>query len=143
VINRPFAFLDSNRELRQLADKAQQLQKLQRQYAQLVSAALLPTSRVQRLDQTVLTIAADNGATAAKLRHTSYDLIEAFQKLGLTLTEIRIKVQVEVTPPIAVVPPRVISNEARQELTDLANTLQDSPLKASLNRLAQKCKAEK
>ena len=140
MINRPLAFLDSNRELRQLADKAQQLRKLQGQYAQLVPSALLPSSRVLDLDQTQLTIAADNGATAAKLRHSCQDLIESFQKSGLNLTEIRIKVLVDPTPSIEIVEPRLISQAARQELTHLADSLQESPLKTSLQRLALKSK---
>jgi len=143
VINRPLAFLDSNRELRQLAEKVQQLKKLQQQYTQLAPAALLLNSRVLSVNQTQLTIAADNGVTAAKLRHSSQDLIELFQMKGFNLTSIQIKVQPDVTPPFEVVTPRLISQTARQELTNLAGCLKDSPLKSSLQRLALKSKIGK
>jgi hypothetical protein len=143
VTNQPLAFLDASRQLRLLTEQAQLLKKCQRQYAQLIPAALLPSSRVLRLDQTVLTIAADNGATAAKLRHISHDLIESFQKLNVQLTEIKIKVQVDNSAPVEIPTPRLISNEAGQELSNLANRLPDSPLKAALKRLALKSKAAK
>jgi hypothetical protein len=143
VINRPLTFLDASRQLRLLTEQSQLLKKCQRQYAQLIPAALLPSSRVLRLDQTVLTIAADNGATAAKLRHISHDLIESFQKLNVQLTEIKIKVQVDNSAPVEIPTPRLISNEAGQELSNLANRLPDSPLKAALKRLALKSKAAK
>jgi hypothetical protein len=143
VINRPLAFLDTSRELRLLTAQAQQLRKLQRQYAQIVPAALKPSSQVLRLDQTVLTIAANNGATAAKLRHISHDLIESFQQFNLALTEIKIKVQVDSNAPAEISTPRLISNEAGQELSNLADRLQDSPLKSALKRLALKSKPAK
>jgi hypothetical protein len=143
VTNQPLAFLDASRQLRLLTEQAQLLKKCQRQYAQLIPAALLPSSRVLRLDQTVLTIAADNGATAAKLRHISHDLIESFQKFNVQLTEIKIKVQVDNSAPVEIPTPRLISNEAGQELSNLANRLPDSPLKAALKRLALKSKAAK
>lgn len=143
MINHPLAFLDCNRELQQFAVKAQQLEKLQQHYAQIVPTGLLLSSRVFNFDQTLLTLTADNSVTAAKLRHSSQDLMEAFQKIGLNLTEIRIKVQPNVSPLIDEVIPRIISPAARQELSNLADSLQDSPLKTSLQRLALNSKISK
>lgn len=133
--------LSNNRELRQLAEKSQQLQKIQRLYAKIIPATLQQFSRVMSLENGIITLAASSGVVAAKLRHSSSDLLESLQQLGIEARQIMIKVHPDASPPPTKNAPRELSNIAQQEIVELANHLADSPLKASLKRLAAKRKS--
>jgi hypothetical protein len=113
-----------------------QLCILQKQYAQLVPAPLGLFSRVLQLNHNVLTLSANNGAVAAKLRQLAPELVELFKKNSYDIDDIRIKVRVLL--PIA--PRRHRSNSLgiaeREQLVDFTTTLANSPLKVALERLA-------
>ena len=132
------AFLASTDELRQLSSKAKQVNILQQHYKLLAPPILLQGSRILQLRQQTVIIAADNGAVASKLRQMASELISLFQARGCEVTGIQIKVQVTAPPPVGSSKPRILSNAARDTLTELEENLTDSPLKTALKRLAKR-----
>lgn len=131
------SFLDTNQGLRQLSRKIAQLRALQRQYEQGAPSALVRASRVMQLEQQILTISADNGAVATKLRQIAPNLAQMFQDGGHEVTGIQVRVQVTSPPETYRSPPATVSATGQQRLADLAEQLPDSPLKNALRRLAK------
>lgn len=85
-----------------------------------------------------MTLAADNGAIAAKLRQMSSDLAAKLQERGCEVTVIQVQVQVSAptyTPPPK---PHLLSASGKNTLNEFAEKLSDSPLKEALNRLAKR-----
>lgn len=137
--NHLLAFFNASQALRPFTEKAQQVKKLQRLYESLIPNSLLKSSHVSCIDEhSVITLVADNGAVAAKLRYLTQNLMERFQAAGTTVSTIKIKVQINTTSPVTYGAPHLISEAASHELTQLADKLKDSPLKTSLRRLALK-----
>lgn len=132
------AILTSSRELRQLTGKAQQLTALQRQLTQLVPPALSRACRVTQIDGQKLTLTADSGVIAAKLRQMSTELLSGLQARGCEVTVIQVQVQVSTPPYIPPAQAREIGAEGKAQLNQLAETLADSPLKQALTRLARR-----
>ena len=130
------SYFGSSRELRQLSQKAAQLLELERCYKQIIPPSLGRASRVMQLEQQTLTISADNGAVAAKLRQLAPQLTQLFQDGGHEVTGIQVRVQVALSPQIYRSSPATVSATGRQRLADLAEKLPDSPLKNALQRLA-------
>lgn len=135
--NRLSSYFNASQELRQLSNKIEQLLALQRHYEQIAPPSLVSASHVMQIDQQALVIAADNGTVAAKLRQLAPEFTQLFQNRGYEITGIQIRVQVVL--PITKRPPRPTSLSAigRQQLVDFTVKLQDSPLKAALQRLAK------
>lgn len=132
------AILSSNRELSLLTHKARQLMLLQRQWEQVVPASMQRGCRVLHLEQQTLTLAADNGAIAAKLRQMSGELSARLRTAGCEVTVIQ--VQVQVSAPAYVPPPKphALSAFGKDQLEGLASKLDESPLKAALQRLVKR-----
>jgi hypothetical protein len=132
------SYFGASPELRQLSGKAGQLMALQRLYQQVAPASLGRYSGALQLEQGILTLAANNGAIAAKLRQLAPELIRQLQDLGCEVTVIQVRVQV--TLPATEHPsiPYTLSAAGRKRLTELAVELPDSPLKSALQRLANK-----
>ncbi|MDX8399093.1 MAG: DciA family protein [Gallionellaceae bacterium] len=131
------SYLAGNPELRQLSNKAGQLTALQRQYEQLAPISLIRHSHVLHLQQKILTLAANNGAIAAKLRQLAPELIQLLQNRGCEVTVIQVRVQVSVPPPVHTVTPARLSEAGKKHMTELAEKLADSPLKNALQRLVK------
>ncbi|TAJ82837.1 MAG: DUF721 domain-containing protein [Gallionellaceae bacterium] len=131
-------FLTSSRELRQLAHKAQQLIALQRQFEHVVPPSLKRGCRVMQLDRQTLTLAADNGAIAAKLRQMTTELASKLRERGCEVTVIQVQVQVGNLPYAP--PPKAhpLSATGKHQLAEFAEKLADSPLKEALSRLAKR-----
>lgn len=140
VTQRLNSYLATTPELRQLSHKVGQLLALQRYYVQHAPATLAKSSHVQQLEQQILTLAADNGAVAAKLRQIEPDLTLLFQRGGYEVTGIRIRVQVAIATTRRKVENTVISAQAKKKLLESSDNLLDSPLKNALQRLARKMK---
>lgn len=132
------SYFRASPELRQLSGKAGQILALQRHYEQVAPASLLRSSSVLQLEQHVLTLAANNGAVAAKLRQLAPELVQLLQNRGCEITGIQVKVQVTLPVATSIAPPSVVSAMGRKRLTELAAELPDSPLKNALQRLAEK-----
>lgn len=131
-------FLSSSRELGQLAQKARELTALQQHFELVVPLSLKRGCRVMHLEQQTLTVAADNGAIAAKLRQMTADLAAQLQQRGVEVTVIQVQVQVSAPPYIPPPKPRSLSQTGKSQLEKFADNLPDSPLKNALNRLTRR-----
>jgi len=131
------SFLSSSQELRQLSGKAKQLRVLQQHYAKIAPPSLLNFSQVLHIEQNILTLAANNGAVASKLRQMVPEFIRQLQLQGCEVTGIQVRVQVTAPITTRVALPATLSAEGKQQLSKLTATLADSPLKSALRRLLQ------
>ena len=132
------SYFGASQELRQLSSKAGQLLALQGHYEQIAPPSLLRYSRVLQLERQILTLAANNGAIAAKLRQLAPELTRLFQNKGCEVTGIQVRVQVTLPATEDTPTPPTLSATGRKRLIELAVELPDSPLKSALQRLAQK-----
>ena len=131
------ALLNSNSELRPLLSKAQTLSQLQQQFNNVAPAYIAEVSQVTGLLYGLLRISIANNTVAAKLRQLAPELTIALKNNGCEVSGIQVKVQVAYAPPVAQHTPRVLSSKARQALNTLSETLEDSILKQSLQRMAK------
>lgn len=135
------AIIESNPSLRSLAQTAGQLSLLQRHYLAIVAHPLGQSSRVAHCADGHLTLEADNGAVAGKLRQLAPQLISSFRTRGCEVTGIQIRVQASNRPPNAPVLPRSIGRQGRHALEELAGDLpDDSPLKTSIQRMVKRAR---
>lgn len=132
------SYFDASQELRQLAHKVEQLAALQRHYELFAPPSLARTSHVVQLDQQILTLAADNGAVAAKLRQLAPRLAQMLQQSGYQVTVIQVRVQVAVPPKPAASSAVALSFTGQKQLLASTEKLPDSLLKKTLQRLARK-----
>ena len=132
------SFLTTGHELGQLTNKARQLTALQQQLDQIIPASLKRGCRVTQLKQQTLTLSADNGAIASKLRQMTTDIAAKLRIIGCEVTIIQVLVQVN-APPYAPPPEaRSLSKTGKAHLSNLADNLDDSPLKEAINRLVKR-----
>jgi len=136
-------FIASSQELCQLSGKVRQLRSLQLLYEKIAPASLLRASSVLKIEQNILTLAANNGAVATKLRQMTPDLVSQLQLQGGEVTGIQVRVQVTLPPTSRPAAPSSLSLEGQRHLVDLAKSLSDSPLKSALQRLAKNTNAAK
>ena len=132
------SYFDASRELRQLSGKVEQLAALQRHYELFAPPSLVRTSHVMQFDQQVLTLAADNGAVAAKLRQLAPSLAQMLQQSGHQVTVIQVRVQVALPTQPSAISSVTLSSAGQKQLLDSAEKLPDSLLKNTLRRLARK-----
>lgn len=85
-----------------------------------------------------LTVAAANATVAAKLRQLAPELVVLLQNRGCEVSGIRVKVQVGYIPAQPPKRPRELGRKARSALNDLSESLNESPLKQALQRIARK-----
>ena len=131
------SYFGASHELRQLSLKAEQLLALQRHYERIALPSLVRASRVLQFERQTLTLAANNSATAAKLRQFVPELVQLFKNRDCEVASIQVRVQVTLssamhTPTIA-----SLSAKGQERLMELAMELPDSPLKSALQRLAK------
>lgn len=136
------SYLGASPELRQLSTKVGALLALQQLYEQIAPASLIRYSRVLQLERQTLTLAANNGAIAAKLRQLAPELIKLLQNKGCEVTGIQVRVQVTLPAAEFTPAPATLSATGRKRLLELAVELPDSPLKSALQRLAQKSRQQ-
>ena len=136
--NRLNDFLDSDPKLKDLALAARQLVRLQHLYRSVAPPSLVQGSRVLRFENNQLTLAADNGAVASKLKQLAPQLISSFRTRGCEVTGIQTQVQVNTNPPARHLPPREIGEQGRVALDELAHELPEGALKSAVARLSHK-----
>ena len=122
--------------LNRLALAAQRLNSISRIWETVAPIGLALFCRVGRLDDGVLTLFADNGAIASKIKQQLPSLLEKLQQRGSEITGIRIEVQVKIPSPVA--PPLsklTISQQSLGSLQRLDAELEESPLKEALTNL--------
>jgi hypothetical protein len=137
------SFFSSNQELRQISGKVRQLRAFQSHYEQVAPPSLLRSSHVAQIEDKVLILAANNSAVAAKLRQLAPELIRQLELQGCEVTGIQVRVQVTLPPTTHIAHPSSLSEQGKQQLSNLAATLSDSPLKSALERLARYKKGSK
>ena len=137
-------------ELRPLAERLEQIKRLQKRYRTLAPESLAASSRVCAIDGTTVVICAASGPVAAALRHLAPRLLQALRETQRAnpkhsrdqdFTSIRIELQVDSAPPRRVVKSR--GEMPMEKLAGVAATLADSPLKAELERLAREASRRK
>ena len=133
-------YLNAADPLRDLTRAARRLSELHQILAKAVPPELAKSCCVKQLRDGVLFLAAANAAVATQLRQLSSRLLAAYQKQGSEVTSIRIEVQVSnpAKPPPIRRENIALSAESIEKIKGLADTLEDSPLKAALNRLASR-----
>jgi hypothetical protein len=118
-----------------------------RQFWEAVAPQILSQhSFAASLANGLLTIYADNASVAAKIKLTSANLLSQLQILQETdpfyreckVTAITVKVQVKSQPKPIVKKPRKLSNQAANNLRNLAEQLGDTVLSDKLKQLASK-----
>ncbi|MBI5752721.1 MAG: DUF721 domain-containing protein [Hydrogenophilales bacterium] len=122
--------------LNRLARAAQRLNAISRIWETIAPIGLARSCRVGRLDDGVLTLLADNGAIASKIKQQLPSLLEKLQTRGSEITGIRVDVQVKIPSPEKVIAPKPgISPQSLASLEKLDADLTDSPLKEALTNL--------
>ena len=130
-------------ELRLIADRLDQIKRLQKRFRTLIPESLASASRVCAIDGTAVVVCAASGPVAAALRHLAPRLLEGLRggprkspkhPRDQELNSIRIEVQVDAPAPRR--PVRARPPLPQEKLAALSATLSDSPLKSQLERIA-------
>jgi len=132
------ALFKENAGIQALASQVNQLASLQKIWSEIAPPALQLHSRVGGITQRRITVFADNGAVAAKLKLLAPTLLKNLQIKGVEVTSIRVEVQVKSVPKRPKKAPRDLSESAAGSLSSLAGKLPESPLRTALERLASK-----
>jgi hypothetical protein len=132
------ALFKDNSELQTLISHASDLTGLQKIWSGVVPQPLREFTRAAGLKHRRITVFADNGAVAAKLKLLAPTLLKNLQIKGLEVTSIRVEVQVNSVVREPSKAPRRLSQGASASLSNLASTLPDSPLRTALQHLAKK-----
>lgn len=125
-------FIQAEPALKPLLRRFSELNYVQRLYTQSVPASLAKLGQVASIRDGTLTILAENGAAAAKLKQV---LPEIAQKISQQLHQhIELRVNVQVDPLVRKTEPShrrkaPMSQNAIQSLRKLADDLRPSPLK--------------
>jgi hypothetical protein len=131
--------LNENQELLPLLAKARALSALQRHFISVAPPNLAQSSQVQVLGLQLgtLSIAVANAAVAAKLRQLAPELAVKMQSRGCEVSGIRVKVQVSFDRPQPRPTRHELSKTAQNALNELSTSLNDSPLKLALEKMAK------
>ncbi len=133
--------LNNDQELHKLLTRAQVLSDLQTHFAAVAPPHLAQSVQILSLKLGRLSIAVANAANAAKLRQLAPELLTHLQNRGCEVSGISVKVQVSFDRPQPRPTRHQLSQTAQNELLQLSRSMDDSPLKLALDRLAGKTKA--
>ncbi|MBY0578029.1 MAG: DUF721 domain-containing protein [Burkholderiales bacterium] len=90
-----------------------------------------------RLSAGRLHIYADNGAVALKLRQFSSGIVEKLKARGVDADSLKISVRVKTDKKPAKTPKPKMGKKGIESFRELANSLEDSPLKSSIESLLE------
>lgn len=112
---------------------------MQRHFISAAPARFVQSSQIQvlSLHLGILSIAAANAGVAAKLRQLAPELAVIMQGKGYEVSGIRIKVQVSFDRLQPRPSPHRLSKTAQQALNEFSKTLDESPLKHALEKMAK------
>ena len=130
--------LDSLPELQSLNRELRQLAALQNALTELLPGNLATSSGVALAKSGELTLFADNGAVAAKLRHMAPRILESLRQRGFEITGIHLQVQVRIRDNPLPQKQISLSPEARSAIDLLSERLEASPLKSALKRFGRR-----
>lgn len=131
------AFIRRDAALHALLEQTRQLTALQGIWTSVIPSALRSHTQAGGMTARRLTVFADSGAVAAKLKLLAPGLLQGLQQKGVDADSIRVAVRANVSTKPGPKPGRRISARAAENLRGLAETLEDSPLRDALKRLAQ------
>lgn len=126
--------------LAQLADHAKRLWRATYTLQRGLPPFLQQGWRVVNVQDGVLSIHADNGSVATRLKQMVPTLVQGMQLGGWPIQDIQIKVRVQSTPqmPKPAPVPRTIPASAATSLNTLLDYLpEDSPLRDNIDRLVR------
>jgi len=132
--------IDTLPELRALNREIRQLMGLQRALAEVLPHNLAAFATVASVNAAEMTLFADNGAVAAKLRQMTPRILTSLRDRGYEITGIRLQVQVSIRDNPLPRKQISLSVEARNVIDSLTDRLPSSPLKLALNRLSRQGK---
>ena len=145
-VNSYLNLLGKTPEYKNLFSLAQQLCENQLTFSRLIPAHLAPHCGLSQISNGRLTIMAENGAIASKLKQISPSLLLKLQELGWEVTAIQILVQAHYiaknTKPLAdkgYIKKKIkLSRAGKDCLNQLAATLPDSELKNTIQCFVRK-----
>lgn len=129
------SFLNSAPNLHGLLQETQKLQALQTAWIGIAPQPLAASSAVGALHGQTLIVYAANGAVAGKLRQLAPSLLKKLHERGVEVTGIQIDVQVTAPQSKPKQKDLTISSNALNNLAQLENSLDESPLKSALKAL--------
>jgi len=129
-----------------LAKQVQEKELINQLWHSVTPIELSTTSHAHQLEHGLLTVFADNGAIASKIKLSQASLLKAFNNLIekraqsnlCKVTAIKVKVQVKSSPHPRQKRAIVLSTTGAQHIQHLAEQLGESKLAEILNRLASK-----
>lgn len=126
-------------ELGSIAVASRRVALMQRVYLEAVPRDLSNSSRIGWARGAVLTVIADNGAVAAKLRQLGPRILKHLRHSGFEFNSMRIDVQVGQNAfSLPYSPHKSLSKNALSAIEDTIERLDDSPLKSALTRLSRR-----
>jgi len=131
------SLLNGNQDLRALLPKVQALSDLQSHFTAVAPPYLTQSVQILGLQLGTLSVAVGNATVAAKLRQLAPELVVLMQNRGCEVSGIRVKVQVSFDRLQPNPPPHKLSKTAQNALKELSLSLNDSPLKLALEKLAR------
>ena len=117
------ALFNDNAELAALSGQAGSLTASQKMWNAIAPDALKKYTQAGTVQHKRLTVYAENGAVAAKVKLLMPSLLIKLQKQGLEVTSIRVVVQVQSNAPKVSKPLRNLSKNAASSLNALAEKL--------------------
>lgn len=146
-VNSYLNLLGKTAEYENLFSLAQQLYRDQLTFSKLIPAHLAQYCNIGRISNGRLTIMAENGAVASKLKQISPSLLLKLQKLGWEVTAIQILVQAHFLSKNTKLladerdsnnKKIILSQTGKDCLNQLATTLPDSELKSTIQSFLKK-----
>jgi len=134
------SIFSNHAELASLASQADSIAASQKIWNSIVPGNLKNHTQATSIKHKRLTVYAENGAIAAKIKLLLPSLLIKLQKQELEVTSIRVLVQVQSKPMQAEKPQRRLSGNASKNLQELADKLEGSSLAEALERLASRVK---
>ena len=131
------ALFKENAELVALSGLADSLAVTQKNWNAVVPATLLPYCLAGGIKHRHLTVYADNGAVAAKIKLLLPSLLSKLQNQGVEVTSIRVEVQVKSASRKPAKAARSLSLKAAAGLNAMAEELDGSALGEALKRLSR------
>ncbi|MDO9188594.1 MAG: DciA family protein [Sulfurimicrobium sp.] len=133
------SYFTSTSGLAALAEHVSRLSELQRLWEKIAPPPLAQMCKVSGLQDRTLVLYANNGAIAAKVRQLAPTVLEKFQKKGLEVTSILVRVQASYRPPQER-PPKTLrlGSAGAARLRQLAGQLDESPLKRALESMLER-----
>jgi len=133
------SYFGSTATLAALSSHVEHLLELQRIWEKLAPPPLAQECRVSGLQDRILVVYANNGAIAAKVRQLAPTVLEKFQKRGVEVTAILVRVQArflaQEAKPIKTL---LLGPAGSASLRQLAARLAESPLKRALEQMLER-----